>query len=407
MGNPNQASTALAQRNGGENGALTMPHVDISVGGGKPMGLVPQSITEMMILAEGFANSGMFGQKTPQAALTILMTGAELGLKPAQSMRAIHVIEGKPTLSADAMVAICQNAPGVCAYFICLHTDAEYAEYETKRVGDPHPQSLRFSYGDAERAKLTNKDNWQKYPAAMLRARAASGLARMVYRDLLLGLMTDDESRAIAEAERESSVRRHGDAGATFLTNALTNTVIDAEFVEPELILARKDVAAAIKTLSAEQTGVAKERFKAAFGMAAIGKLANVEDCIRAKDIVADIARGGDDDPFAEDEDELVGTEAAVVASGAAMEPIDADIAAAERTDDELRTDAQAAIDKLNAAHQISVLTDVRKTFSLAKDCPVFEMPRAALESLIAKAAKQPPAVSMREAQEQKAAVTA
>ena len=42
----------------------------------------------------------------PEAVLAALMSGAERGLGPMESLRLLHVIEGRPSLSAEGMRAL-------------------------------------------------------------------------------------------------------------------------------------------------------------------------------------------------------------------------------------------------------------------------------------------------------------
>lgn len=135
-------------------------------------------------------------QKAPADVLAIVMAGAELGLAPMQSLRALVLIKGKPTLSADAMGALVKSRRDVCEWLVLESSDATRATYATKRVGDPKPTSLSFTLEEAKTAGL-NGDNWRKFPAAMLRARALSAICRAVYPDLILGVYDPDE---LAEA---------------------------------------------------------------------------------------------------------------------------------------------------------------------------------------------------------------
>ena len=128
---------------------------------------------------------------TPEAAFAVIMTGRELGLTAMQSLRSIHIIEGKPTMSADLMVALCKRS-SVCRYFRLVETTAERAVFETHRQGDPEPTRLAFTMAEARDAGIAGKDNWRKFPAAMLRARTASALVRAVYPDVLLGVYDSD-----------------------------------------------------------------------------------------------------------------------------------------------------------------------------------------------------------------------
>lgn len=154
----------------------------------------PGSFAEGMQVARALVESRLFPSiKTAEAAFAIIATGRELGLSMMQSLRGLHVIEGKPQLSADAMAGLVKSRKDVCAYFRMVESTDRAAKYETLRVGEPHPTTMVFTWEDAQRASVTGKDNWKKYPAAMLRARCITALARAVYPDLLMGIYDPEE----------------------------------------------------------------------------------------------------------------------------------------------------------------------------------------------------------------------
>lgn len=131
-------------------------------------------------------------QKSPADIFAIVKTGQELGLEPMKSIRGIAIIKGKPTLSADLMGALVKRERSVCEYLRLVESTDKVATYETKRVGEPGTTRISFTSEDAARAGLAG-DNWRKYPAQMLRARALSGICRAVYPDLLLGVYAEGE----------------------------------------------------------------------------------------------------------------------------------------------------------------------------------------------------------------------
>jgi hypothetical protein len=163
----------------------------------------PRSIQDALWLAKVLVQSRLLPRavSTPEQAFTIILAGKELGLSAMQSLRAVHVIEGKPTLAADLQVALVKRSP-TCRYFRMVKSDDKAAVYETQRDGDPEPTRLAFTIEEAQRAKLTGKDNWMKYPAAMLRARCASALARIVYPELVMGVYDPDELERPAPPRR-------------------------------------------------------------------------------------------------------------------------------------------------------------------------------------------------------------
>jgi hypothetical protein len=156
--------------------------------------LAPRSIDEAKALSRDLSTSQLLPEalrKSPADILATVMTGHELGLAPMQAIRAINVIEGQPTLKAEAMVALVRRSP-VCEWLEVRASSNESCTVETKRVGHK-PVSFSFSMADAERAGLVGKKNWARFPAAMLRARAFSAACRAVYQDVILGINSAEE----------------------------------------------------------------------------------------------------------------------------------------------------------------------------------------------------------------------
>lgn len=162
----------------------------------------PTNMGELERLATSAAKTGFFGAKSPEQALLVMLAGRDLGLSYSQALRAFHVIENRPTLSADGMVAACISRGDLCEYFRTLEATDTQATVATKRRGDPE-RRYTFTIDDAKRAGLIGKANWGKYPSRMLLARARSALARDVYPDLLLGLYDPDEIETVAPSPRE------------------------------------------------------------------------------------------------------------------------------------------------------------------------------------------------------------
>ncbi len=158
--------------------------------------LEPSTLADAITLSGFLFKSGLLprGITKPEAALAVMISGRELGLTAMQSLRAIHIIEGKISLSADLMVACVKRSPN-CRYFRLVESSDRIATYETERAGEGVTR-MSFTIEMAREAGVTNKDNWRKYPAAMLRARCAASLARAVYPDLLMGFYDPDELSA-------------------------------------------------------------------------------------------------------------------------------------------------------------------------------------------------------------------
>lgn len=173
--------------------------------------IAARSPDDVYRMATAVAKSGLYGVKSADEAMIRMATGMELGLSPMQSIRGVYVIASggvsRPTLSADMMVGVCKMRTDLCKYFRLVESNDRRATYETQRVGDPEPVRMTYTMEQAQRAGLANRGTWQAHPDAMLRARAASSLARAVYQDLLNGLYDPDEAMDAAAPPAAQSPR--------------------------------------------------------------------------------------------------------------------------------------------------------------------------------------------------------
>jgi hypothetical protein len=165
--------------------------------------------------ARTLVKSGLLPQevRTAEACAAIILKGQELRLPAMYSLSNIHVIKGKPTCSAELMLALIYRDHGDMAIRF-RETSGQRCVVEYRRKSWPDPSTHTFTMEEAQTAGLTS-DNWRKYPGAMLRARCLSAVARMAFPDSIGGMYTPEELGA--------SVRVEGDV-----------VVYDGEFVEAE-----------------------------------------------------------------------------------------------------------------------------------------------------------------------------
>ena len=149
--------------------------------------VVPYSDQERM--AQAIAKSQLFGLKNPDQVLALMAVAQAEGRHPGSVARDYHIIQGRPALRADAMLARFQQAGGSVRWI-------KYADDEVK-AEFAHPQggslTLSWTFEQAKRIGLTGKDNWRNYPRAMLRARVISEGIRTVYPGVLTGEYTPEE----------------------------------------------------------------------------------------------------------------------------------------------------------------------------------------------------------------------
>jgi hypothetical protein len=143
-----------------------------------------------------FVPSALRGR--PEAIMAAILTGGELGIDPMVSLRGIHIIEGKPTLTAELQRAL----------ILAAGHRVWPEEQSSRRVvlcgqrrGDDHEYKVVWEWADAERAGLASKANWRKYPRQMLLARATSELARLAFADVTAGMYAPEDFDETADTQ--------------------------------------------------------------------------------------------------------------------------------------------------------------------------------------------------------------
>jgi hypothetical protein len=156
--------------------------------------LSPRSLEEAMKFAEVLADSSIVPKDfigKPGNVLVAIQWGMELGLKPMQAMQNIAVINGRPSLWGDAVLALVLASP-LCEY-IEEWEDNGVAYCKVKRRGKPE-DIQRFGNEEAKQAGLLGKQGpWTQYPQRMKKMRARSFAVRDNFADVLKGIAIAEE----------------------------------------------------------------------------------------------------------------------------------------------------------------------------------------------------------------------
>lgn len=213
-------------------------------------------LEETWRVAKALAMSNYFQDaKGAEQAFAKILFGRDLGLGPTAAMTGIHIIEGRPELSANLQAQRVKSFVGVAGerydYKVLDHT-ADRCEIAFYRQRTPASAwetlgTSVFTLDDARKAGLVRpRSNWEKWPRNMVFARAVSNGVAWHCPEVMSGL------RVYADGE----VHEQADAAAEMLGDPGTDgedlSYLDttAEDVGPEEALrselARIDRAIAI-----------------------------------------------------------------------------------------------------------------------------------------------------------------
>lgn len=157
--------------------------------------LVPYA--DMQRMAVSIARSGLFGVRTPDQALALMLVSQAEGRHPALAARDYDIIQGRPSKKAEAMMRDFQTAGGKITWHEMSDT-AAIAEFT-------HPQggsvTIKWDMVMAKKAGLADKDMWKKYPRQMLRSRCVSEGVRAVFPAATSGMYVPEEVRDFGSSD--------------------------------------------------------------------------------------------------------------------------------------------------------------------------------------------------------------
>ena len=166
--------------------------------------LTPQSLDEALKFAEMLSKSSIVPKDYQGNAGNVLVAvqwGMEIGLQPLQAMQNIAVINGRPSIWGDAMLAIVRGS-GLLEFIREEPTD-ESCTCTIKRKGE-EPVTRTFTMADAQKAGLANKRGpWTQYPKRMMQMRARAYALRDVFPDVLRGVEIAEEARDMPVPEKD------------------------------------------------------------------------------------------------------------------------------------------------------------------------------------------------------------
>jgi hypothetical protein len=143
--------------------------------------------------------------KTPEQAVAVMLKGRELAIPPMYALSNIAIVKGKPTISAELMLALIHRSHGQRAIRVKESSDTQCV-VEYRMAGWNDVQTYAFTIDQAKQAGLLSNQTWTKYPAAMLRARCISAVARMAFPGSIGGMYVPGELGDAVDVTDEGEV---------------------------------------------------------------------------------------------------------------------------------------------------------------------------------------------------------
>lgn len=171
----------------------------------------PKSTAEAMELAKTLASSQLIPkafQQRPDDVFVAMMWSHSLGIPIVQGLQGIAVINGKPSLYGDALLAVCMGSGQMADIeeTVTGNADNLTATCKVTRRGKPTPVVSTFSIADARAAGLLGKPGpWKQYTSRMLKMRARAFALRDAFPDVLSGIASAEEMQDVEGTATEKA----------------------------------------------------------------------------------------------------------------------------------------------------------------------------------------------------------
>jgi len=147
-------------------------------------------VSDMTVMADSIVKSGFYGFKTKEQVMAVMLVAQAENKHPASVVQEYDIIQGKPALKSQAILARFQLSGG----------SVQWEEVTPKKVKGTfkHPQggslTVEWTIEMAKQAGIYREGSgWSKYPEDMLRARVISRAVRSIYPACILGHYATEE----------------------------------------------------------------------------------------------------------------------------------------------------------------------------------------------------------------------
>ena len=188
-----------------------------------------------MLIKTGFLPQSL---KTPEQVIAVALVGRELGIGMMEAIRGVNIIQGKPSVSPQLMLALAIRTGQMESY--SMKSDASGATVMVKRKGWPE-HIAKFGPAEAKALLLSEKDNYKKQAAVMYQWRALAQALRFTFPDAVSGIYTYDEMGADVKIEQDGSMTVRPEAAAVSPSEPVVAMpgerkaeATDAQIVEPK-----------------------------------------------------------------------------------------------------------------------------------------------------------------------------
>lgn len=157
--------------------------------------LVIYAPQEIDLMAQRIAESKLFPGITQAGAFALILRCLAEGRHPGMAPWLYHVIQGRPSMKAEAVLAEFQARGGSVDWL--EHDETKCRAHFSHPKTCPKGKTTTWTIKDAERAGLTGKDVWKRHPRNMLMWRCVYDGIRAVYPGIIIGIYSPDEIEEI------------------------------------------------------------------------------------------------------------------------------------------------------------------------------------------------------------------
>jgi hypothetical protein len=180
-----------------------------------------------MLVKTGFLPPAL---NTPEKVIAVSLKGKELGIPMMEAISSINIIQGKPTVSPQLMLALALRTGQV--EYHTLDSSEEGAKFTVKRRGHPAHVAV-FGKKEASDMGLLTKDNYKKQAKTMFEWRAIAKGLRAKFPDAISGLYTPEELGAAISEREDGALELTGDVDKSIDIPMPTEKKEDSPFLEP------------------------------------------------------------------------------------------------------------------------------------------------------------------------------